>query len=496
MTADLPREHVLIVGGSFSGLIAALAFHARNFRVTIVEADPAPDDAIAFEDAASWRRKGAPHAPQPHFFSGRLRKMLRDWYPELASDLLDAGVREMNLETGLHPLARERYKFEPGDEDVATLQARRATIELAIRRYVSRKEIATFVTGATVDALLMDGEKAPYVVTGVRVGKGEEAKDIHADVVVDATGRGSRFPKQLEKAGLDLSEETYDSPSAYYTRMYRLLPGQDFPEIGGIAGSMYPDFVVVTFPADNRYFTVALVVYKDDPILYGTALQKSAVFEKVCRTTARGRQWTDPSVGEPVSNVMAWANMDFLWRTTIADGKPQILNFFFAGDAAIRSNPRYGRGCTWSTMGSALLADILVQTPDPAERALRFDAGLREMFRKDWETMLTVDKADTARFEVAAGLRPSTIKSRLEAAFQSHINHAAIVLDPKVSRAMTRSYYGLDKPTAWMSRPGIWLRIAALLVPGPRRRRIVKQNKYRPSRSELRSIVDTARPLN
>jgi glycine/D-amino acid oxidase-like deaminating enzyme len=64
----MAAENVVIVGGSITGLSAALAFEQRGFHVTVVERDPAPDPGLTAEESARWPRRGAAHTMQPHFF--------------------------------------------------------------------------------------------------------------------------------------------------------------------------------------------------------------------------------------------------------------------------------------------------------------------------------------------------------------------------------------------------------------------------------------------
>jgi 2-polyprenyl-6-methoxyphenol hydroxylase-like FAD-dependent oxidoreductase len=485
-------ETVLVVGASITGLTAALALKAYGFDVTIVEADAPPDGSINFENSNTWRRRGVPHAGHPHFFLGKLRKIMREWYPELMNDIRAAGIPEMDFETYLHPIAREGFKAKSCDEDLAIIAARRSTMELAMRKHIVDNQIAKIVTSATVTGLILEGENPPFTVCGVRTGTGVEQQEIRADIVIDGSGRSSRIPRYLSAAEIVCPEETYESPSAYYTRLYRLRPGQKQPELGGMPANLFGDFAIATFPADHGYFTVSLVVYKRDPILFNAALQKNETFEAICNSTIRGKLWIDPVRAEPVGNVISWANMDFLWRSTIKGRTPLLLNFFFAGDSAIRSNPKYGRGCTWSALGTHLLAETLSETKDPAARALAYDAKLKKTFRKEWQTLLTIDKQDTERFEIIAGLRKSSWRSWFYSALQNHLGNGAMIVDRHVARKLLHGYFGLDDPSRWMKSPTTWLRVAAALFPNREKAHVIAQNNTRPSRAELATVLANA----
>jgi hypothetical protein len=51
--------------------------------------------------------------------------------------------------------------------------------------------------------------------------------------------------------------------------------------------------------------------------------------------------------------------MDSYWRKTVLAERPGVVGYFCVGDSAVRSNPRFGRGCTWATLAAHALADLL-----------------------------------------------------------------------------------------------------------------------------------------
>ena len=57
------RKHILVVGGSVTGLGAALALSADGHRVTIIEGDATPMPASHLE-AFEWDRRGSHADPR------------------------------------------------------------------------------------------------------------------------------------------------------------------------------------------------------------------------------------------------------------------------------------------------------------------------------------------------------------------------------------------------------------------------------------------------
>jgi 2-polyprenyl-6-methoxyphenol hydroxylase-like FAD-dependent oxidoreductase len=488
----MTEQTVLIIGGSITGLTAALALKEKGFQVTIVDRDPSPDASIGWADSNRWVRRGAAHTLQPHVLTARLRNALWQWYPDLVQAMLDAGVWEMDFADTVHPVARKDYRPRPGDEDITILVSRRTTLELVMRRYVADHSIATFLDGVQVTSLIIEGEPAPLRVRGVHTkGKAGEGA-ILADVVIDASGRTTKFADQLRARGAAVQEEHHASHSVYYTRHYLLLPGEAYPGLYGLPAASFADMTVAAFPGDNGAFVVTIGAFRDDPLLFET-LQDADLFDTVCRGVPRVATWIDPQRSRPTSGVMGWASMDFLWRSLIADGAPQVLGFFLAGDTALRSNPKYGRGCTCGTIGARMLADTLAASSDEAERLALYEAALHGAFRKEWEELLAVDETDYARFRAAAGLSRESWTDALRSRLRDHIMNRAMLCDPAVQREIMRGFYGLTNPSDWTRDLGVWARIARALIPPKSKADVAKQYFIRPSRDEIKSWVEAAR---
>src|SRR5262249_10559773 len=151
------------------------------------------------------------------------RSILLRAYPDFYAELLAAGAVEMNL-LDYPPLTLGTVVPEPGDKELATIGCRRTTFEWVLRRYVTRSDRVELVSGLSVEGLLADDGDPPQA-EGIRVAGESGARSIHADIVVDASGRTSRAPAWLAEIGADAPHEER-SPSAilYYTRYYRRRP--------------------------------------------------------------------------------------------------------------------------------------------------------------------------------------------------------------------------------------------------------------------------------
>lgn len=487
-------EHALVVGAGVAGLAAALALNVRGLRVTVLDRDEALPDELTPSNSWDWKRGGAPQVRQPHFLMGRLRNLLHAEYPDLVADLFAAGVWELPFHDTVHPVAKASYRPIPADQDMTPLCARRTTLEMVMRRFIDRQGIADIVATCRVDDLIVDHSYATPRVLGCRVTRaGGRSEDILGDIVIDASGRGSNFVTRLRNVGVDIQEEHHRSETVYNTRHYRLRDGQDYPPLNGLPAVDFPDFTLGALPADNRTLTVTLAVWKDDPILEQVR-GNAAFFDSICARVPKVRPWVDLDRVEPLSSVISFANMDYLWRCSVVDNVPKVLNFFMVGDSVIRTNPKFGRGCTWGTVSVHHLADIIAAEPDPERRIVSYEKILWTEFREDWQTMYQIEQNSRAKFLAQIGKAPKTLKLRVASYVENHIMNVAMMADAGVQRAIMRGYHGLDGMSDWTRRPDVWFNIALASRPSRTIRALRRANATRPSRAELRTLAERSKP--
>src|SRR5207237_881022 len=178
-------------------------------------------------------------------------------------------------------------------------------------------------------------------IVGVRTTDGRE---LRAGLVVDASGRRSALPKWLAAIGAgEVPEEVEDTGIIYYSRFYRLLPGNEPPpQDGPIGGDLgYLKFAV--FVGDNHTFSVTFGVPTDDAIL--RKLGHEVAFTAAANAIPTAAKWIDPAVSEPITGVEKMGGLLNRRRRLVVDGRPVALGIHAIGDALVCTNPLYGRGC-------------------------------------------------------------------------------------------------------------------------------------------------------
>jgi 2-polyprenyl-6-methoxyphenol hydroxylase-like FAD-dependent oxidoreductase len=493
-------ERVVIVGCGIAGMCSALALSRKGFDVTVVERDTPPPEGDAEQAFFQWPRRGASQFRHPHAFLGLMCNLLQDNYPDLLEDFYAAGARRLDYRDMLTPELEERYTPRPGDEKLWVLLCRRATIETVLRRYVGRIPNIRIKNGVTIDGLLVDQtaeqDDGSVTVRGLKLRRDcvtEHGETISADVVVDASGRTSRFPRWLGELGMTVPEENDDAEIVYYTRHYRLAPGIQEPPRDSkdrAAGDLgYIKFGV--FPGDNGNFAIIVCVHIDETELR-EAVTDGARFDAICRSIPGLAPWVAEGAAIPTTEPFGIGDIRAVWRHFVQDGKPVARNFFAVGDAALRTNPLYGRGCSTGILHAHMLADVLAEITDPAARAVAFDERTEAQLRPIFDSSLTEDRAGIRRAREArtgkrASTTPESLKKRFGMAFGDAMA-AAARYNMHVNRGLSRTINLLEKPGAFLAERRTQFIIFAYMLRG-RARNAAARMQRGPSREEMLQML-------
>jgi 2-polyprenyl-6-methoxyphenol hydroxylase-like FAD-dependent oxidoreductase len=494
---------IVVVGSGICGMTTALALARRGHRITLFERDPAPPEGSADDAFFSWQRLGAAQFRHPHAFLGIMCNLLRDNYPELLEQFYAAGARRVGLADMLPAELKAFYQPEPEDDRLWVMLCRRATMETVIRRYVETLPNVTIRNRVHVVGLLSEEHDGVLRATGVRIrdraageadaepsGAAGDGQAVNADLVIDASGRGTRFPAMLRALGREVREEVEDAQIIYYTRHYRLLPGCSEPSRNDNRGAGDLGYLKYgVFPGDNGHFAIILCVPDSEPALK-EAVRDPDTFDDICRSIPGLLPWIDSS--EATTESFGFGDIKSVWRYYVEDERPLIENFFAVGDATLRTNPLYGRGCSTGIMHAHLLADVLDQIADPRQRALEFHARTRQELRPIYDASLREDRNGTKRaLAVMSGQtvdKAKSLKTWFGLAFGDALMAAARD-QIHVMRGMMKTFHLLERPGAFLQDPKIRRTVLRYMLRG-RRRNAAKRLQRGPSRAEMLDLVE------
>lgn len=444
-------ERVLVLGAGIAGLSTALALGTSGREIVILDRDPPPPETSADEAFDAWERKGVGHVRHSHAFLARLHVIIRDNYPELMHDLLAAGCREIRFHENMPADRQAEYVPVPSDSDLTILTSRRTTLELVMRRYVARQKNVTFITDTRVRGLITETLGNALTVRGVVIEDANGTRDMRADIIVDAGGKNSQAIEWLREAGLPIDEESAPAGIVYFTRHYRLHDGKDEPVRTSVPGAGDMGYIKYgLFPADNRCFSITLAVPEIEMEIR-RAIVHPEVFDALCAELPGIASWTSREYSEPKSKVFGMGELWARWRHMVKDGKPLALNFFPLGDTVIRTNPLYGRGCSFAAVQAHILRNVLDKTRDPVARAIDFHAGVEAELRPYYNDMVKQDAAAIRRS--ANALNPNykaNFRARLIKSFAEDAIMPAVRADIGLLRAFMRGFHMIEPPAKWL----------------------------------------------
>ena len=490
---------IAIVGAGICGMCTAISLAGDGHRVTLFERDGAPPPGDADAAFFDWQRRGAAQFRHPHAFLGLMCNLIQEHYPELLEQFYAAGARRVGFDEMLPPELRADYAPEPGDDRLWVLMCRRATIETVMRHYVESLAGVEIINDCQVTGMLCDplGEpgSAPINLTGLTIRRNGADEKLTAQIVIDASGRTTRFPRWFAKLGCTIEEENEDAEIVYYTRHYRLRPGQTEPPRGKrpAAGDLgYLKFGV--FPGDNGHFAIILCVPTGETELRA-AVRQAEQFNRICASIPGLEPWVADSRSEPTTEPFGIGDIHAVWRhyTTAeaADHAPVATNFFAVGDAAIRTNPLYGRGCSIGVMHANILAEVLRTTPDPLNRARQFVARTQAELRPIYDASLSEDQRGIRHAQAVAEGRAidriDSVKKWFGRAFGDALR-AATREQIHVLRGLMRTFHLLEKPGEFLKDNRIKRTVFRYMLRG-RKRNAAARLQPGPSRTEMYEVL-------
>jgi 2-polyprenyl-6-methoxyphenol hydroxylase-like FAD-dependent oxidoreductase len=222
-------RQAVVIGAGIGGLTVAGALAGHFDQVIVLERDLLP--------AAAASRAGTPQARHVHGLLAGGLKALAELFPGIEQDLFRAGALSLN---GSLEVRVERPGFDPypaRDLGVLTLAASRPLIECVLRARVERLPTVRLRSPCRVRSILYtaDGSSACGVCFDDADG---QTRDLRADLVIDASGRGSLTLDLLRAAGrMAPPETTIGVDIGYASATYEIPTGVDRPWKG-----------VLTFP--------------------------------------------------------------------------------------------------------------------------------------------------------------------------------------------------------------------------------------------------------
>ncbi|MEV7562800.1 pyridine nucleotide-disulfide oxidoreductase [Streptomyces sp. NPDC089795] len=357
MTQPRPSHatRAVVLGGGLSGTLAAAALASHVDEVLILDHDVLPDEPKA--------RPRLPHGDHAHMLWAGGADAMEQLLPGVIQECLDGGARRIPVPTGMvsyAPAGWFRRSWEPTHYLIGAL---RQEFDLVVRRRVLALPTVRVRCGVKVIGLLGNAAR----VGGVRVrNEDHEPETVRADLVVDATGRGSKAPTWLaEIGGPRVREITVDAGVRYASRLYKAPAGAD---------ENWPVIHIQADPRGGEPGRVASIIS-----VGGGRWHVSLSGTRGGEPTAREEQFEDfarearhPLVAEALARAEPISDIAVYGRTAnrrrFYDRARLPAGFVVLGDAATSLNPVYGHGMSASALGALALRTVAESTPVPSSR--------------------------------------------------------------------------------------------------------------------------------
>ncbi|MBA8826202.1 2-polyprenyl-6-methoxyphenol hydroxylase-like FAD-dependent oxidoreductase [Saccharopolyspora lacisalsi] len=370
--------HVVVMGGSVAGLLAAYAVSHRADRVTVLERDRCEDDPAP--------RAGVPQSRHTHVLLTSGMMALDDLLPGLMSTLRDAGAPCLDVPADLGVWQAGQWVLRD-NPSAPVVTASRPLVEHVIRRRVLAEERITVLVGTEATGFLGDSHHIRGVSSRAR-GAGSRGRcDIEADLVIDATGRGSHTPEWLAELGADVpAEDVLETGRAYATGVFHADGSGRAGRLRGfyIVPDAAQPFGAIVLPAENDRIMVTL----SGPRGGAPPLDPDGFVEFAGRLPHDApHRWlgTARPVGRPVG-YRHTANRRRRYDSALRDRTGLLV----VGDALCAFNPVYGQGLSVAAMNAVALRRELDRT-DRIPSAWRLQRTLLRSARSAWDVATGAD---------------------------------------------------------------------------------------------------------
>lgn len=435
---DQPRrDQAVVLGAGMAGLLAARVLAASYRRVTLVDRDDLR--------SADGPRRGVPQGRHIHALLAGGQQALETLFPGLTRELVDAGAPAGDNLADAR-ISYSGHRLRRGPSGLTMLSLSRPFLERHVRARVLALPTVVLAPPSDIAGLVAEPDSGRII--GARVFRrvdGSVAEVLAADLVVDATGRGSRTPRWLADLGYDRpSEELVGADVSYTTCLYRLPPDALTGDLGCLVGPTpeVPRVGALARLEGDRWILTVAGVHGDEPPTEPAELVEFT------------RSLSIPDIYQAVRDAVPFDRpVTYRFPGNLRrryDRLPRLpAGLVVLGDAVCSLNPIYGQGMTVAALQALSLREHLRRHPEPQPRVL--SRRLARVAAAPWEMATGGDLT----LPGARGPKPRL--ARFMGAYIARL-HAAAAGDAELGRVFLRVSSLVAPPPALLG-PGTVARV-------------------------------------
>ncbi|GHJ43044.1 FAD-binding monooxygenase [Catellatospora sp. TT07R-123] len=425
------RDRALILGGSIAGLFAAQALAGAYREVLVVDRD-----ALI---GTTGLRRATPQSFHAHGLLARGQQAIEELFPGITDEFAADGVPVGDVGSDLRWVINGR-RLRQTSIGLTCLATPRTVLEDGVRTRVSALPNVRLLEHCDIVGLTTTADRRR--VTGAQVFHQADARSevLTADLVVDATGRGSRTPLWLSELGYQPpAEERVKIGLGYATRNFRMPAGLLGKDIGYIVAQTpsHPRGAVLArerrLPDGSDRYVLSLNAHAGDH-----PPADPAGFLEYARSVPVPEIYAAVRDAEPLNDIQTYRFPATQWRhyeklTAFPAG------LLLIGDSVASPNPVYAQGNTLSALAALALRTQVADGGEPDPR--RYFAAITPNIQAAWDVNLAGD----LRYPEIEGRR--TPKLRIASAYINKVQRAA-AHDDALTEAFLRAAGLVDPPQA------------------------------------------------
>jgi microsomal epoxide hydrolase len=429
-------NHAVVLGGSMAGLYAARVLSESYAKVSIVDRDRL--------DGVTEPRRGVPQGFHAHALLARGQHELEELLPGFTDELRAAGMPMVDMgEMHWYLEGRRMANVRTG---LVAVSLTRPRLESIVRARITALPNVSLVEEHDILDIVASPERDRVVGSRIQSrSQGSAPRELTADLVVDATGRGSRAPHWLAELGYGRPAEERVKIDLAYTTCEFLLPARplerDWSEIplatptsprGAFFGRVNGDLHILSLTSmlgDHPAPTVAGVRE------FARSLPIPHIYDAI--------RDVEPAAGPDQIRFPASVRRRYEQLTEFPKG------FLVLGDGVCSFNPVYGQGMTVAVLEALALRELLRKGCEPNAR--HFFREIARVIDGPWGIAAGGDLA----WPGVEGERTPVVE--MMNAYMGRLM-MGMLDDPQITEAFMRVAGLMDPPEA-LIRPGLMLRV-------------------------------------